>query len=264
MKSYILLVFFVFSISKLFSQCIENNPICSSDICLPVQIDVLILYTPGAKNDADFGNGSHEVCFQKILEQINLFNFISTQSGVIHSLRLVHVEEIDYVAESSAIQDWRNLENSQHPVLGTAHVLRDRYGADLVSLIVENNSTNDSTYGAGNLPTCESGFIDSRAFSAITVRGVQPGVYSFIHEIGHNLGLNHDRNTVVNGGCGVDMPIDSIFCPDMFGFSSPDCVNCNTTGNRWRTIMGKNCHCTNMVSCTRIPYWSNTNVCKLL
>jgi peptidyl-Asp metalloendopeptidase len=70
-------------------------------------------------------------------------------------------------------------------IMNDVHAERDRLGADLVSLIVK-----DDTY-------CGIGWLDSDAAYAFTAvsETCLTGDYTVAHEIGHNIGCEHDRVT---------------------------------------------------------------------
>jgi hypothetical protein len=65
----------------------------------------------------------------------------------------------------------------------------DAFGADLVSLIIEGNG---SLCGLGYLMLTESAGFEANAFS-VSARNCATGNYTFSHEMGHNMGLQHDR-----------------------------------------------------------------------
>ncbi len=111
---------------------------------------------------------------------------------------------------------------------------RTAYGADIVAMIVD-----DAMF-------CGIAFMGpriDRMYSVITW-SCATGYFSFGHEIGHNLGLNHDRGTSYN-------------CHSKkyyFGYRDPQA--------RFRTIMAYNCRsgqCDNNPGgdCTRIQRFSN-------
>ena len=75
------------------------------------------------------------------------------------------------------------------------------------------------------------------AFS-VTDRTCATGNYTFGHEMGHNMGLNHAR---------VD-PVGTGAFSYSFGYKDP--------GNAFRTVMAYNCP----VNCTRILHFSNPSV----
>ena len=72
--------------------------------------------------------------------------------------------------------------------------LRDKYGADLVHLIVEGQA-DDGSCGIGWMVEPEAPLTAEAGFSLSDHRCSAANL-SFAHEIGHNLGMNHDRYVV--------------------------------------------------------------------
>merc|ERR1719330_1266882 len=111
---------------------------------------------------------------------------------------------------------------------------RDHYGADVVAMIIE---------GGGYCGTAYMGPDKDYMFS-VTARDCATGHYTFGHEIGHNLGCNHDR--------GTENACDS--SDSTYGWRDPNA--------KWRDIMSYGCRegdCMNQVggSCTRMAFFSN-------
>lgn len=115
-------------------------------------------------------------------------------------------------------------------------MLRDEYGADLVSLWVENSN---GFCGVGwPLENTERPRPDL-AFSVVA-RSCATGYYSFGHEMGHNMGAGHAVR---------DPPAPGAF-PFSFGLQQ------TVLAPFFRTIMAYDC----AGGCPRINYWSNPNV----
>jgi hypothetical protein len=108
--------------------------------------------------------------------------------------------------------------------------MRNTYKADLVSLITE---TPGSPYcGIAWLMSGNNPGFAPNAFSVVE-RGCATGYYSFGHELGHNMGLNHARQDPVGNGA----------FPYSFGYKWPG----------YRTVMA-------YAPGTRILRFSNPNV----
>jgi hypothetical protein len=130
--------------------------------------------------------------------------------------------------------DLNRLTNPADGFMDNVHALRDAHGADLVSLIVEGTSL----CGIAWLMTTQSNSFQTHAFSVVA-RVCATGNFSFGHELGHNMGLQHDR---------VDAPADGVF-PFSHGYVD--------TPHGFRDIMGVAASCG---GCMRIQNFSNPNV----
>lgn len=251
---------FIFLSNLTFAQMWDQNehPICN--ITYPdATIDIVLLYTQDAAVHPDFGSDLDN----NINRIVNEFNYACSSSNVSTRLNLLHYEMVNYTETGDLQQDINNLENTIHPELNVAHNIRDCYGGDLVCLIVSSPASGGI---ASAIPSIYTGFDESKAFSVITVNATTPGQYTLTHEVGHNLGLLHDRNTI-NACASSETPAENALCSSMFGYLSPDLDNCIEDGIYFRTIMGKTSQSSNACNyCpyptppTRLLYWSNTNV----
>ena len=112
-----------------------------------------------------------------------------TASGVTTKLKLVHYyRESTYVESSftdpAAFGDALTaLETDGDGEMDNVHALRTSYAADLVAMIIGTSGS----CGLANL-----GPAPDLMFS-VTRHACATGYFSFGHEIGHNLGLKHDR-----------------------------------------------------------------------
>jgi len=161
-------------------------------------------------------------------------NTAYSRSAVIPRLRLVHQEEVSYTESGDFSTDLNRLTNPSDGFMDNVHALRNAYGADLVSLIIEETSL----CGLAWLMSTESNSFQALAFSVVA-RICATGNFSFGHELGHNMGLQHDR---------VDAPADGVF-PFSHGYVD--------TPHGFRDIMGVASSCG---GCMRIQNFSNPNV----
>jgi len=194
-------------------------------------IDLLVVYTEDAANAT--GNILAEI--QLAVDETNL---AYENSAITQSLRLVHTAEIDYLETGSVSVDMRRLQSPDDGYMDDVHSLRDSYGADVVSLFVENTT---SSY-IGYAYTMTSRFINDSfaawAFSAVVRRFASTG-YTLAHELGHNMGACHDHDY-------------SCTCTGAYSFSH----GYYESSGFWRTIMA----CSKMGSPPKIPYFSNPDV----
>ncbi len=194
-------------------------------------IDVLVVYTPAVANAS-----------ANIINEINTAiqetNDSYANSGVTQRVRLVHAAQINYTESGDMGTDLSRLSGTTDGYMDNVHALRNTYGADVVSLWLENGQY----CGIGYFMSTVSASFESSAFTAVA-RSCATGYYSFGHELGHNMSAHHDW--FVNPGTSP--------YPYNHGY-----VN---AADRWRTIMAYNSECSSGgFNCTRLKYWSNPNV----
>ncbi|GFH53416.1 hypothetical protein CTEN210_09892 [Chaetoceros tenuissimus] len=207
-------------------------------------MDVLVLYTPKAECR---NSGLAAGCTRTATTAANMKARIElaitetnqgyVASGVQTSLRAAHPDVAvfyDYVEPS--FSDSLSHIRTQGEASGTTiNSLRAQYNADFVALIID-----DPQY-------CGIAYLGPRKDLMYSVTGwnCATGYYSFGHEIGHNMGLNHDRGT------------------------SSACTNTNTNYGyrdpqaRFRSVLAYNCNsgqCDNNPGggCTRVNRYSGT------
>ena len=186
-------------------------------------IDVLALY---ASNTASFSPVERIIAMEEYGNQA----LINSQSNI--RIRVVHIEELNL---PNAMADDNTL--AQLRSNATALALRTKYGADLVTLI----TPTDQYCGYGYLSFGTNGQVSSfykdYGFSVVG----HSCTSSLIHEIGHNLGLNHSVKQNAEGGVypwGRGYGVDGNFATEMaYGssysanriqfFSNPDIASCN-------------------------------------
>ena len=189
-----------------------------------VTIDVMILHTPKvAKKYVDIDTDLIALS----IEQAN-DSFASSGIGNV-ALRLVHHQEIKYdEGKSQHFEHLYSMVDGNGPFAGV-HKLRDRKGADVVVLIVDDAAG----CGLSTRVAAEAG----EAF-AVVHHTCAALTYSIAHEIGHIIGARHDK------------ALDPNTLPFPYGHGY---VN----GNKWRDIMSYRQSCS---GCPRIPYWSNPTI----
>ncbi|MET8374629.1 M12 family metallo-peptidase [Streptomyces microflavus] len=157
-------------------------------------VDVLTVYTPKA---AERLGGEHRVpaSAQRIAARMNRSLAADGLCGII---RVVH----PYTARSyDGSEEFR----AAHAVLKDhtsglgrqVHEQRERYGADLVTLVVERSERGG---GTADYTSALDGSTHEYAYAVVEVDGIE--LDSASHEIGHNLGLAHDRTTLTTDGGG--------------------------------------------------------------
>lgn len=155
---------------------------------------------------------------------------IQTRLQLVKSLRTGY-KEVAGDAFSSALN---SITGTNDGVLDWIHKERAAAKADVVALIID-----DSQYcGLAWLGPSKSRMFSVTSWSCAT------GYYSFGHEIGHNLGCNHDRGT--KRACGSSQ--------SNYGFREPS--------GAWRTVLAYGCRTDQCDrnggrGCRRMPFYSN-------
>ena len=156
-----------------------------------VLIDLLVVYTRDARLGAGGTEGMNALIDVAVAEANNAFE----NSLVSARLQLVHQSEIDYAETGDINKDLDNLEEDDQenepdvrPIVGV-HELRRQYRADVVCLITE---TTGGPLGLANIMHEVKPEFSEKAFSVLQ-RQFANTYYVLAHEIGHNLGCQHDR-----------------------------------------------------------------------
>ncbi len=190
-------------------------------------IDVMIVYS----NQTAAAAGS--AIAAQAQQAVDTANLVYANSGITTRLRLVYTGPANYDESGDFNTDLNRITTGTDGYMDSIPGLRNTYGADLVSLFVENGQY------------CGMGWIGPSAnygFSVIN-RGCASGNLSYPHELGHNFGARHDAY------------VDTATTPYAYGHGWVD------VGQRWRDVMAYNNACAAYgVNCTRIAYFSNPNL----
>jgi len=188
-------------------------------------IDVMVVWTAAAR--------STETQAQLVLDEVNE---AYANSNINQRVRLVHTAEVDYTESNSGQTDLQRLIATNDGFMDEVHRLRNEHCADLVTLWVDHAS---GICGIASLMAPPDDQFEARAFSLV-VRHCALNLLTQAHELGHNMGANHDRGNASFGAY-----------PYSFGYQHPD-------GN-FRTVMAYEQGCPGD-RCPRIPYFSNPEV----
>ena len=200
-------------------------------------VDVMVLYTPAARS----GQGGRIAIEMLIDLFVDETNQAYQHSGVIQRINLAHVEEIEHT-EGTLYEDVE-LER-RNEVLA----LRDVYAADAVHFVIK--TTNYC--GIASFMGRVSHDFESRAFGYTDYRC---GGITFAHELGHNMGLNHDRYAGRNYLTNKPYPYSYGYVNQRaFEPGAPE-------SSRWRTLMSYPHQCAHAgFSCLALLRFSNPDM----
>ncbi len=202
------------------------------------QIDVLVAYTTDARN----GAGGTNAILSRIDANVVSANLSFVTSGVNFQYNLVDKYEVNYAETGSLTTALNDAVDEDNPALQALRDRRDATGADLVVLVVENNTQEPGRNGFAFTMTVPTVQFEQFAYSVIR-RGVMTFPYTFAHETGHNMGGSHD---FANDG----------------GFGSYDYSNgYQDPGGAFVTIMSFpfNGFCSGGQTCQQIMRWSSSS-----
>ena len=186
------------------------------------RIDVLVVYTTATKNFLG-GDTQAQTLSQSAIDSTNTAYI---NSKIRQRVRMVSAKEWVYTETASASTDLSNLR-------GNAGIQTDRnnFSADLVAMIGEISGACGVGYLMGSNTTSgnpNSGF-------TVTARSCAVGNLTFAHELGHNMGSQHNPEN----GSGATYS---------YGYG-------HYVDGNFRTVMSYVNPCTS--GCTRRPYFSN-------
>jgi hypothetical protein len=156
-------------------------------------VDVLVAYTPAARAAAGGTSGMLSLVSLAVAETNTGYG----NSGVVQRLRLAGTAELSYT-ESDIFTDLDRVTGTSDGYMDGIHSLRDTYRADEVVLIGDGYASSGACGVAWLMAGNDPGFAPN-AF-AVVDRSCATGYFSFGHELGHNMGLNHAREDPVGTG----------------------------------------------------------------
>ncbi len=211
-------------------------------------IDILVLYTQRVEDD----EGGPEQVKATIENEMAKMNQILDNSGLSHRQVRLSMEKVDYEQTESIGTDLQNLylteEDHQYRNDGrdwsaldeVQSSLMEKHQADIVHLFVlegRGAGGTASRYGSADeyfvLRDCENAYdnescvehtrrqrMSRSLFSVSSIYGTRGGSVTFAHEIGHNLGLAHNRESY--NWEGADLEKDGPFKNYAFGYIDPN------------------------------------------
>ncbi len=203
-------------------------------------IDVLVVYTPAIRANMG-GTSAMLAAIDDLVTETNQ-GYINSQ--VSQRVRVVHTEEVDYNESTQGensletmLYQLSNYPNGTDGILDQVQTLRNTYAADLVVMLVA--AVDPSIAGiawvmAGDGLVAHA--FEPYAYSVVTDFWYS-NFYVFGHEMGHNMGAQHDR---VHTGS-----------PGAYSYSYGYCL----PGEIYHTIMAYDGPCYNTIN-----HWSNPAV----
>ena len=155
-------------------------------------LDIMVVYTGAARAGAGGDAGIRSLINLAVAEANDTY----VRSLVDAELNLVYAGEVAYTETGNANTDLTRLQNPADGQLDGVHALRNQYGADIVCLFTEAMA---SYAGLGYVMNPPRAAFADYAFSVVR-RMYAHGQYVFAHEVGHNLGCQHDRNNANTTG----------------------------------------------------------------
>ncbi|MBL8232546.1 MAG: hypothetical protein JNL98_28875, partial [Bryobacterales bacterium] len=198
-------------------------------------IDLMVAYTAAARDSA----GGVTAIQNNIQTTVASANQAFTNSGVQIQFNLVHTMLVNYSEGSGDVTDaLAPLRSTSDGVMDEVHAARDTHGADLVCLWIQGSAGGPwgGTVGYAYQLTSASSSFAPWGFSV--VEQYWAASYTMAHELGHNMGAQHDRANAGNSGA----------YSYSYGYQNA------VLGSAFRTIMAYQCA---GMSCPKIPYWSN-------
>jgi PKD repeat protein len=199
----------------------------SSDGSAPVTIDLLSVYTSRV-SDRLGGDAAAEALIQAAVDNANA-SFANSGMNLVY--RLVHTEQVRYTTAGTITNDLYWVAEDSNVA-----ALRDKYAADMVSIIVDTTSS----CGTGYVQRSPGPGFASYAFQA-TDMDCAVGNLTFAHEHGHNMGMEHNMENSSVGNNPAAASYD-------FSFAHYE-------DGSYRTVMSYSSQCSE--GCTRVTRHSN-------
>ena len=148
-------------------------------------VDVMMLYTSAAAS----GAGGAAKLEANIVEHFQMTNQLYVDNLINLRIRLVHKTQVDYAESGSPQTDIARLLSSADGFMDNVPVLRDQFGADLVCLLTENTA---SIGGVGYVAVTNGQGSPDLGYSIVKRTRIVNNNFTFAHELGHNMGCQHD------------------------------------------------------------------------
>ena len=202
--------------------------------------DVLVVYTPAVDDAVGGVLAAHALADLFVAETNQAYQ----DSGVNQEVFLTRVVEVDYVESDSSGRDLSRLANPEDGHMDEVHELREKTGSDLVHLIADVQDV----CGIAYLMVYVTPAFESAGFG---LTSHTCGGRVFAHELGHNMGLRHDRY------------VDSADTPYSYshGYVNRAAFEEGADASkRWRTVMAYDNECSEAgFTCSELLRFSNAD-----
>jgi len=148
-------------------------------------IDLMVVYTGRAMLSAGGPRGIKKL----INDSVAGMNQALVNSRIPVLVRLVDASLVYYVESGKMKTDLKRLALPDDGFMDEVHKWRDRYKADLVSLL---EGYGDAGGLGFELTDLGDDFNDARGFNIVLAQQAAAPYWSLAHELGHNLGATHD------------------------------------------------------------------------
>jgi hypothetical protein len=154
---------------------------------------VMFLYTPAVKQNSPDIRKDIELLMLQLQRAFSATNLGGNFSV---SVELAHAEEVNYseTATDAMGKDLDRLTNPDDPIFKRVHALRDTHKADIVHMLIRKRP--DDGCGIGWTPPLPMRVTSARWGFSVSDYQCALAQFSAVHEIGHNLGMHHDRAVV--------------------------------------------------------------------
>lgn len=225
------------------------------------KIDLLVVFTEAARKV----EGGLKQMLASIDLAVAYTNDAYEASGVSFRLNLVAAVQVDHQesferAGAGLLNqnvDMRKMIDPNDGFMDGVHALRDRYAADVVHLLVDQA-------GGGGVGSFLKLNVEDPSTEAFSVSNSLAYPNLLAHELGHVMGLRHDRYADRRYrclACGTDYGgEDNPLPPYNFGYVNQRAFEPGAPEeSHWRTIMSYNTQCRDegLGWCTQIPRFSN-------
>lgn len=208
-----------------------DEPVTSGD-GTGIIIDLMVVYTPKAKNNASGQTGIEA----KIANAVAKANQAYINSKVDMQLNIVYMGEVSYNETGNMTTSLTDLRGTSDGKMDAVHNLRNQYGADQVVLVTADTNYCGIAYVMNNPSTSFAPYAFGVVHDDSTYACLSDNTLA--HELGHNQGDQHDKASSSSAGA-YDYS---------YGYRL-----CQTGG--FRTVMSYSCS-----GGARVSYFSNPDV----